>query len=101
MLILARESGHQIELNELESDNFLTDNAMKADTVDDFFNTLKDDEVYYQSLYKSAEDKNCQLKFVAEFDNGKAKVGLKEIPEGHPFYNLKGKDNIVIKLQIF
>ncbi|NRB59090.1 MAG: bifunctional aspartate kinase/homoserine dehydrogenase I [Winogradskyella sp.] len=96
VLILARESGHQIELNELESDNFLTDNAMKADTVDDFFNTLKDDEVYYQSLYKSAEDKNCQLKFVAEFDNGKAKVGLKEIPEGHPFYNLKGKDNIVM-----
>ncbi|GAB5563067.1 MAG: bifunctional aspartate kinase/homoserine dehydrogenase I [Winogradskyella sp.] len=96
VLILARESGHQIELNELESDNFLTDNAMKADTVDDFFNTLKDDEAYYQSLYKSAEDKNCQLKFVAEFDNGKAKVGLKEIPEGHPFYNLKGKDNIVM-----
>ena len=29
-------------------------------------------------------------------NDGKAQVGLKEIPEGHPFYNLKGKDNIVM-----
>ncbi|WP_178988367.1 bifunctional aspartate kinase/homoserine dehydrogenase I [Winogradskyella schleiferi] len=96
VLILARESGHSIELSDLESDNFLTEAAMKADTVDDFFDTLKNDEGYYQDLFKSAEEKNCQLKFVAEFDKGKAKVGLQEIPEGHPFYNLKGKDNIVM-----
>ncbi|MFP4845933.1 bifunctional aspartate kinase/homoserine dehydrogenase I [Winogradskyella sp. PE311] len=96
VLILARESGHQIELADLETDNFLTENAMKADTVDDFYKTLSEDEAYYQGLYKSAKEKNCQLKFVAEFNNGKAKVGLQEIPEGHPFYNLKGKDNIVM-----
>ena len=41
-------------------------------------------------------DKNCQLKYVAEYKKGKAKVGLREIPEGHPFYNLEGKDNIVM-----
>ena len=33
---------------------------------------------------------------MAEFKNGKAKVGLQEIPEGHPFYDLLGKDNIVM-----
>ncbi|WP_179338408.1 bifunctional aspartate kinase/homoserine dehydrogenase I [Winogradskyella ludwigii] len=96
VLILARESGHAIELSDLETDNFLTDAAMKSDTVDDFFQTLIKDEAYYQALFKSAQDNNCQLKFVAEFNDGKAKVGLQEIPEGHPFYNLKGKDNIVM-----
>ena len=96
VLILARESGHALELSDLESDNFLTNDAMEAASVEDFFKTLIKDETYYQSLFKSAEDKNCQLKFVAEFNNGKAKVGLQEIPEGHPFYNLKGKDNIVM-----
>ena len=54
------------------------------------------DEAHFQSLYASAKANNCQLKYVAEFNNGKAKVGLKEIPQGHPFYNLKGKDNIVM-----
>ncbi|WP_179316900.1 bifunctional aspartate kinase/homoserine dehydrogenase I [Winogradskyella undariae] len=96
ILILARESGHQIELSELESDNFLTEKGLNSDSVDDFLATLKEDEAYYQSLFKSAQEKNSQLKFVAEFNDGKAKVGLKEIPEGHPFYNLKGKDNIVM-----
>ena len=96
VLILARESGYQIELSDLESNNFLTDKAMNADSVDDFYAALKTDEAYYQNLYKSAVAKNCQLKFVAEFNDGKAKVGLKEISEGHPFYNLKGKDNIVM-----
>ncbi|SDI31962.1 bifunctional aspartate kinase/homoserine dehydrogenase I [Winogradskyella thalassocola] len=96
VLILARESGHAIELSQLETDNFLTENASNSDTVEDFFKTLIEDEAYYQRLFKSAQDNNCQLKFVAEFNNGKAKVGLQEIPEGHPFYNLKGKDNIVM-----
>ncbi|MFK7833490.1 MAG: bifunctional aspartate kinase/homoserine dehydrogenase I [Winogradskyella sp.] len=96
VLILARESGYALELSDLKTDNFLTDSAMNAASVSDFFDTLIKDEAYYQGLFKSAEDKNCQLKFVAEFNNGNAKVGLQEIPEGHPFYNLKGKDNIVM-----
>ena len=33
---------------------------------------------------------------MAEFKDGKASVGLREIPVGHPFYDLKGKDNIVM-----
>lgn len=96
ILILARESGHAIELSDLETDTFLTENASKAASVDDFYKTLIVDEDYYQGLFKSAQDNNCQLKFVAEFNDGKAKVGLQEIPVGHPFYNLKGKDNIVM-----
>ena len=33
---------------------------------------------------------------MATFDNGKASAGLQEIPSDHPFYNLEGKDNIVL-----
>jgi aspartokinase/homoserine dehydrogenase 1 len=85
-----------MELEDVVSENFLTENAMKADSVDDFFQTLIDDEEHYQALYKSAQSKNAQLKFVAELKNGQAKVGLQEIKKGHPFYNLEGKDNIVM-----
>jgi homoserine dehydrogenase len=35
---------------------------------------------------------------VAQFENGKANVGLRFIPKDHPFYNLEGKDNIVLFL---
>ncbi|RRO20864.1 bifunctional aspartate kinase/homoserine dehydrogenase I [Flavobacteriaceae bacterium 14752] len=96
ILILARESGYKMNLEDIENDSFLTQSNLESDTVDDFFNTLIQDETHFQNLYSSAQTNNAQLKYVAEFNNGKAKVGLKEIPQGHPFYNLEGKDNIVM-----
>ncbi|WP_066218543.1 bifunctional aspartate kinase/homoserine dehydrogenase I [Formosa haliotis] len=96
ILILARESGTEMNLEDIENTPFLSEAGVKSDTVDDFYQTLIDDEAHYQSLYASAKANNSQLKYVAEFNNGQAKVGLKEIPEGHPFYNLEGKDNIVM-----
>ncbi|MBA6152618.1 bifunctional aspartate kinase/homoserine dehydrogenase I [Gelidibacter maritimus] len=96
ILILARESGTKMNLEDIENDSFLTENNLKSDSVDDFYKTLIADEAHFQKLYASAKKNDCQLKYVAEFDGEKAKVGLKEIPKDHPFYNLKGKDNIVM-----
>ena len=96
ILILARESGHEMELDAIGKDIFLTESAMSASSVEAFFETLKQEEAHYKNLYLKAKSKNCQLKFVAQLNDGKAKVGLQEIPMGHPFYNLEGKDNIVM-----
>lgn len=96
MLILARENGIVMEIEDIQNDSFLTKENLESDSVDDFYDTLKTSEAHFQKLYASAKKNNCQLKYVAEFKKGKAKVGLKEIPEGHPFYNLEGKDNIVM-----
>jgi aspartokinase/homoserine dehydrogenase 1 len=96
ILILARESGVEMNLEDIENEPFLSESGLKSDSVDDFYQTLIADEAHYQSLYAAAKAKNCQLKYVAQFNNGKANVGLQEIPVGHPFYNLQGSDNIVM-----
>ena len=96
ILILARENGNEMEIEDVEIEPFLTKDNLESDTVDDFYDSLIKDEEHFQKLYASSKAKNCQLKYVAEFSKGKAKIGLREIPEGHPFYNLKGKDNIVM-----
>lgn len=96
ILILARESGFEMNLEDIKNVSFLSESGLRSDTVDDFFQTLIADEEHYQNLYRSAKENNCQLKYVAELKDGKATVGLQEIPEGHPFYNLEGKDNIVM-----
>ncbi len=96
ILILARESGVEMNLEDIENIPFLSPSGLQSDTVEDFYKTLIADEAHYQSLYASAKANNCQLKYVAKFDNGKASVSLQEIPEGHPFYNLEGSDNIVM-----
>ena len=96
ILILARESGTEMNLEDIENTSFLTKSNLESDSVNDFYETLISDESHFQKLYANAKANNCQLKYVAQFNNGKAQVGLREIPEGHPFYNLEGKDNIVM-----
>lgn len=96
ILILARESGMQMNLEDISNTPFLSESGLKSNSVDDFYQTLIADEAHYQDLYASAKAQNCQLKYVAQLNHGKASVGLQEIPEGHPFYNLEGKDNIVM-----
>ncbi|GAA4289435.1 bifunctional aspartate kinase/homoserine dehydrogenase I [Aestuariibaculum suncheonense] len=96
ILILARESGVEMNLEDIENTSFLSEAGLKSDSVDDFYQTLIADEDHYQALYASAKAKDCQLKYVAQFNNGKASVSLQEIPSDHPFYNLKGSDNIVM-----
>ena len=96
ILILARESGVAINLEDIANTSFLTQNNLSADTVSDFYASLASDETHFQNLFNDAKSKNSKLKYVAEFSDGKAKVGLKHIPTDHPFYNLEGKDNIVM-----
>ena len=96
LLILARESGEMIDMNDIENEAFLPQECMTASSVEAFYETLKSKEVHFQKFFTSAESNQCQLKYVSEYKDGVAKVGLKEIPEGHPFYNLEGKDNIVM-----
>ncbi|MDB4402258.1 bifunctional aspartate kinase/homoserine dehydrogenase I [Algibacter sp.] len=96
ILILARESGIEMNLEDIDNTSFLSASGLKSDTVEDFYNTLITDEAHYQSLYASSKANHCQLKYVAKLDNGNASVSLQEIPEGHPFYNLQGSDNIVM-----
>ena len=96
ILILARESGIEMNLNDIENVSFLTKSSLESKSVDDFYKTLIKDEAHFQRIFVSAKENNCKLKYVAELNNGNAKVGLQEIPIGHPFYNLEGKDNIVM-----
>lgn len=96
ILILARESGYLLDLQEIENKSFLAEESLETTTNEDFFNSLIEHEEDFQKIYTRANAKNCRLKYVAEYKEGKAAVGLKEIPAGHDFYNLEGSDNIVL-----
>ncbi len=96
ILILARESGNVIAIEDIKNNSFLPEESLKAPTIETFFESLKTHEATFQNLYKKAVEKHSRLKYVAQFEEGEAKVGLEEIPVGHDFYNLEGSDNIVL-----
>jgi aspartokinase/homoserine dehydrogenase 1 len=96
ILILIRESGYQMEIEDIENKSFLPQECMETDNNEAFFASLKVHAKHFESILAEANQKESRLKFVAQFENGKASVGLQFIPKDHPFYNLEGKDNIVL-----
>lgn len=96
ILILARESGYKMELEDIAKNAFLPEESLNTDNNDDFYASLTKNEGHFQNIFKEANDKDCRLKYVAEFADGKANVGLQHIASDHPFYNLEGSDNIVL-----
>lgn len=96
ILILARESGYDLELENIENNPFLPENSLKTANNDAFYASLTENEAHFKKLFSEANAKNCRLKYVAAFENGNANVGLQQINPEHPFYNLEGSDNIVL-----
>ena len=96
ILILIRESGYQMEIEDITNESFMPAECLDTTTNEAFFKSLIDHASHFENIYKEALSKDSRLKYVAQFENGKANVGLRFIPKDHPFYNLEGKDNIVL-----
>lgn len=95
IMILTRESGQVMEMDDITNHVFLPDECMEG-TVEDFYKCMEKHEAHFKKLYDDATADGCKLKFVASYENGKAKTGLLHIDPTHDFYHLYGKDNIVL-----
>ena len=96
ILILIRESGYQMDIEAIANESFMPAKCLETTSNEAFFTSLQKHAAHFDALYKEAQSKESRLKYVAQFENGKASVGLQFIPKDHPFYNLEGKDNIVL-----
>jgi len=95
IMILAREAGQKMEMEDISNNTFLPASCFNG-SVADFYTEMEKQEAHFKNLYDAATAAGCKLKFVASFENGKAKVGLQHIPPSSDFYHLYGKDNLVL-----
>lgn len=95
ILILARESGIRMEMEDIKSNSFLPESCMQGD-VPGFYKEMEKHEEHFKSLFDSAANEGCKLKFVASLEYGKASVGLQHIGKDHDLFHLYGKDNVVL-----
>ncbi|MGY8982854.1 MAG: ACT domain-containing protein, partial [Cytophagales bacterium] len=96
ILILARESGYQFDMDEVMGNSFLPESCQTSENEADFYLKLAADEAHFSKLYQEAQSKGCKLRYVASFEDQKLTTGLSQIGMDHPFYQLEGKDNIVL-----
>ncbi len=97
IVILSREAGHQIELDDVSVEPFLSKEAFEAATVEDFFEVLrnKDDEALAKR-YAEVKSRGNALVMLGQLVNGKASVGLREVDSSSPFFHLSGSDNMIV-----
>lgn len=95
ILILARESGYKIEMNEIRINRFIP-NELFDGTIDDFWKNVSSLDEEFEAKRKKLELANKKWRFVARFENGIAEAGLQEVDSRHPFYDLEGSNNLVM-----
>ncbi len=95
IVILSREAGYRINCEEVEKHLFLPKSLFDG-TLEAFWNDVKEVDGHFETLRKEAERAGNHFRFVARFENGKASVGLEQVPQDHPFYHLEGSNNIIL-----
>lgn len=95
ILILARECGHPLELQDVEVENLVPESCRAAESVDDFFDVLKAEDTSFSNRLEEARSENKVLRYIATLENGSARVSLRAVGSKHPCHSLDGSDNIV------
>jgi len=96
ILILARTSGYPLELNDVDKKDIIPESELKAANFEELLVNLQRNNSAIEKIRKEAEQNNRKLRYVAEFNNGKAVTGLQQVDSSHPAYNLDGMDNIIL-----
>ncbi len=96
ILILIREAGHDLDLDQIDVEDLVPADAGKANSVETFFELLKaqDQRMAERALGAASEGK--VLRYLARYTEGLAAVGLTAVGPDSPFYNLRGSDNMVV-----
>ena len=95
MLILARDAGYQIEAEDVTIDSILPKSCLEAPSVEDFYQSLVDENEYFESIKLKAESEQKVIRYIGVLEDGKITISLELVDAQHPFYSLSGSDNII------
>ena len=95
LIILAREMGLAVELNQVEIESLVPQDLRSA-CAEEFLNELDRHDHRMNELQRVAQAHKRVLRYVGVVEaDGRLSAGLREYAGDHPFANLNGGDNIV------
>ncbi len=99
LLILARELGFDMELDDIELASLVPTNLVHV-SKDEFIERIDEIDNSVKSQWLAATQNNKELRYTAVFENKnnqvKAKVGLEWVERSHPYASLTPCDNIFV-----
>ena len=95
-LIIARESGYDIELTDIEMFKVFPDSFDASGTVEEFMAKLPEVDDYFAKKIADLKKKNMVLRMGATIKDGKASVGMMEVSVTDPLYSVRGGENAFV-----
>ncbi len=95
-LIIAREIGSMLEMNDIALEGLVPQELLELQTVDEFMARLSELDDGMAKRVEQAAKEGKVLRFVAEITPENVQVGLQAVPLESPLGQLSGPDNIVI-----
>ncbi|MCO6523666.1 MAG: bifunctional aspartate kinase/homoserine dehydrogenase I [Candidatus Schmidhempelia sp.] len=92
LLILAREAGYELELDQIKVESILPATYSEGD-VAQFMQRLPElDQVFHQRV-SQAKQQNKVLRYIGSIENGHCSVKIAEIDSEDPLYKVKNGEN--------
>lgn len=95
LVILTREAGYAIEQEEVAQQLFIPADYFDG-SLDSFWQRLPQLDADFEERRRQLEAQGQRWRFVAQMDEGRARVSLEAVDRNHPFYNLEGSNNIIL-----
>lgn len=94
LVILTREAGYRVEQADVKKNLFVPQQYFDG-SIDQFWENIHELDTDFEARRQKLENEHKRLRFVAKYENGQCEVGLQEVGQNHPFYDLEGSNNII------
>ena len=95
LLILARQIGLQMDLEEVQVDSLVPAPLSRGKYSPAFLHAFARYDKTIAERVRRAAARGAVLRYVGTLERGRARAGLKEFPRQHPVASAKGSDNVI------
>lgn len=95
-LIIARESGMEIELEDIQMNSIFPEGFSLEGTTEEFLAKLPELDKYFSDKMASLKKEGKVLRMGASIKDGKVSVGMLEVGPDDPLYGVRGGENAFV-----